>query len=51
MLESNNPDQEDIFKIMIKEEMVWNLIEEAKEYFVRFSDNENRPKELEYIQH
>lgn len=50
VLNPNNPDKEDTFKIMIKEEMVWNLIEEDKEYFAMYSDNGTKPKTLENIQ-
>ncbi|PIC77597.1 hypothetical protein CSV74_05820 [Sporosarcina sp. P19] len=51
VLDSNNPHKEETFKIMIKEKTVWNLVEEGKEYFVRYSDNGNNPRMLEDIQH
>ena len=46
----NDPDKE-IFKIMIEEKMVWNLIEEDKEYFALYSEKGDNPRVLEDIQH
>ena len=46
----NMPNKEETFKIVIKEKMVWNLIEEEVDYFVTYSDNENNPRVLENIQ-
>lgn len=46
----NMPNKEETFKIMIKEEMVWNLIEEEVDYFVMYSNNGNNPRVLENIQ-
>lgn len=47
----NNPNKEETFQIMIKEKMVWNLIEEDKEYFAMYSNKGDRPGVLENIQH
>ena len=47
----NNPNKEETFKIMIKEKMVWNLIEEDKEYFAMYSNKGDNPRMLENIQH
>jgi len=44
------PNKEETFKIMVKEKMIWNLIEEEEEYFIMYSDNENKPRVLEDIQ-
>lgn len=49
--ESNNPNEKETFKIMIKERMVWNLIEEDEEYFARYSNKGDNPRVLENIQH
>ncbi|MFS0690843.1 hypothetical protein AB1K89_16525 [Sporosarcina sp. 179-K 8C2 HS] len=46
----NMPNKEETFKIMIKEKMVWNLIEEEVDYFVTYSNNGNNPRVLENIQ-
>jgi len=46
----NDPDKE-TFKIMIEEKMVWNLIEEDKEYFALYSEKGDNPRVLEDIQH
>lgn len=48
--DSNNPSQEETFKITIEERNVWNLIEEEKEYFIMYSNNGNKPRILENIQ-
>ncbi|MFS0574944.1 hypothetical protein AB1K83_04875 [Sporosarcina sp. 179-K 3D1 HS] len=47
----NNLNKEETFKIMIKEKMVWNLIEEDKEYFAMYSNKGDNPRVLEDIQH
>ncbi|BAQ11759.1 hypothetical protein OXB_3290 [Bacillus sp. OxB-1] len=44
------PNKEETFKIMIKEKMVWNLIEEEVDYFVTYSNKGNNPRVLENIQ-
>lgn len=47
----NNSKKEETFKIMIKEKMVWNLIEKDKEYFAMYSNKGDNPRVLEDIQH
>lgn len=47
----NNQNKEEAFKVMINEEMVWNLIEEDKEYFAMYSEKEDNLRVLENIQH
>ncbi|WP_153730866.1 YajG family lipoprotein [Sporosarcina obsidiansis] len=47
----NNQKKEETFKIIIKEKMVWNLIEEDKEYYAMYSNNGDNPRVLENIQH
>ena len=46
----NDPDKE-TFKITIEEKMVWNLIEEDKEYFALYSEKGDNLRVLEDIQH
>ncbi|WP_413367680.1 hypothetical protein [Lysinibacillus sp. 3P01SB] len=46
----NNQDKEEAFKIMIQEKMVWNLIEEDKEYFALYSEKGDNLRILEDIQ-
>ena len=36
----NNQTRDEAFKVVVKEEMVWNLIEENKEYFSSYSKKE-----------
>ena len=47
----NNQNKEEAFKIVIHEEMVWNLIEEDKEYFAMYSGKGDNLRVLENIQH
>lgn len=47
----NNQNKEEAFKIMIQEKMVWNLIEEDKEYFALYSKKGDNLRVLENIQH
>ena len=47
----NNQNKEEAFKIMIQERMVWNLIEEDKEYFTMYSEKGDNLRVLENIQH
>ena len=47
----NNQDKDEAFKIMIQEKMVWNLIEEDKEYFAMYSTKGDKVSVLENIQH
>lgn len=49
--DSNNQNKEEAFKIVIQEKMVWNLIEEDKEYFARYSKKGDKPSVLENIQY
>ncbi|GKV70073.1 hypothetical protein NCCP2716_25710 [Sporosarcina sp. NCCP-2716] len=46
----NIPNKKEPFKIVVKEKMVWNIIEEEVDYFVTYSDNENNRRVLEDIQ-
>ncbi len=43
----NNQNKEEAFKIVIQEKMVWNLIEERKEYFAMYSKEGDTPSVLE----
>lgn len=47
----NNQNKEEAFKIMIKEKMVWNLIEKDKEYFSLYSKKGDNPWVLENIEY
>ena len=47
----NNQDKEEAFKLMVQEKMVWNLIEEDKEYFALYSEKGDNLRVLEDIQH
>ena len=47
----NNQNKEEAFKIVIHEKMVWNLIEEDKEYFAMYSEKGDNLRVLENIQH
>jgi len=47
----NNQNKKEAFMIMIQEKMVWNLIEEDKEYFARYSKKGDNLRVLENIQH
>ena len=45
-----NQNKEEAYKIMIQEKMVWNLIEEDKEYFALYSKKGDNLRVLENIQ-
>ncbi|WP_144512873.1 hypothetical protein [Bacillus sp. FJAT-22090] len=47
----NNDTEDKAFKIIVNEEMVWNLIEEDKEYFTSYSKEGNEPWILNQIEH
>ncbi|WP_172372446.1 hypothetical protein [Sporosarcina jiandibaonis] len=47
----NNQTKDKAFKVVVKEEMVWNLIEENKEYFSLYSKKGDEPWILEQIEH
>ncbi|MER2006632.1 MAG: hypothetical protein ABS939_04190 [Psychrobacillus sp.] len=47
----NNQTKEEAFKIEVQEEMVWNLIEEDKEYFSLYSKEGDKSWVLEQIEH
>ncbi|MEK5185407.1 hypothetical protein MKY51_09960 [Solibacillus sp. FSL R5-0691] len=47
----NNQTKEEAFKIVVQEEMVWNLIEENKEYFSLYSKEGDKSWILEQIEH
>ena len=47
----NNQTKEEAFKIEVQEEMVWNLIEEDKEYFFLFSKEGDKSWVLEQIEY
>ncbi|MCM3638877.1 hypothetical protein M3152_14335 [Sporosarcina luteola] len=47
----NNETEDVAFKIMVDEVMVWNLIEEDKEYFTTYSKTGNKPWTLIHIEH
>ena len=42
---------EEAFKIVVKEEMVWNLIVEGKEYFSSYGKEGNKPWILQQIKY
>lgn len=46
----NNQTKDETFKIVVKEEMVWNLIEDNKEYFASYSKKGKKPWFLEQIE-
>jgi cupin superfamily acireductone dioxygenase involved in methionine salvage len=46
-----NQKKDEAFKIMIQEKMVWNLIEEDKEYFAMYSKKGDNLRVLENIKH
>ena len=47
----NNQTKEEAFKIVVQEEMVWNLIEEGKEYFSSYSKEGDKSWVIEQIEH
>ena len=47
----NNQNKEEAFKIVIQEEIVWNLIEKDKEYFSLYSKKGGNPWFLEHIEY
>lgn len=47
----NNDTEDRAFKIIVNEEMVWNLIEEDKEYFTSYSKEGNESWILDQIEH
>ena len=47
----NNQTKEEAFKIVVQEEMVWNLIEEDKEYFSSYAKEGDKSWVLEQIEH
>ncbi|WLD92865.1 hypothetical protein [Alkalihalobacillus sp. AL-G] len=47
----NNQTKAEAFKIVVKQEMVWNLIEENKEYFTSYAKEGDNPWFLEQIEH
>lgn len=47
----NNQTKDEAFKVVVKEEMVWNLIEENKEYSSSYSKEGDKTWILEQIQH
>ncbi|WP_042351634.1 hypothetical protein [Bacillus massiliigorillae] len=47
----NNQQKEEAFKILVQEEMVWNLIEEGKEYFAVYAKKDNESWFLQQIEH
>lgn len=47
----NNQTKAESFKILVQEEMVWNLIEENKEYFSLYAKKGDNPWALEQIEH
>ena len=47
----NNQTKEEAFKIVVQEEMAWNLIEEDKEYFSSYAKEGDKPWVLEQIEH
>lgn len=49
--DSNNETQDESFKIVVQEEMVWNLIEENREYFSVYAKKGDQPWTLEQIEH
>ena len=49
--DGNNQKKVEAFKIVVQEEMVWNLIEENKEYFASYSKKGDKSWLLEQIEH
>ena len=47
----NNQTKVQAFKIVVQEVMVWNLIEENKEYFSSYAKKGDKPWVLEQIEH
>ena len=47
----NNQTKEEAFKIVVQEEMAWNLIEEDKEYFSSYAKEGDKSWVLEQIEH
>ncbi|MEH7382267.1 hypothetical protein V7138_17540 [Bacillus sp. JJ1533] len=47
----NNQTKEEAFKIVVQEEMVWNLIEVNKEYFSSYAKEGDKTWILEQIEH
>ena len=47
----NNQTKDEAFKIMVEDEMVWELIEEKKEYFSSYQKEGDQPWILEQIEH
>ena len=47
----NNQTKEESFKIVVQEEMAWNLIEEDKEYFSSYGKEGDKSWVLEQIEH
>ncbi|MCM3619773.1 hypothetical protein M3936_19565 [Sutcliffiella horikoshii] len=47
----NHHAEEEAFKIVIQEEMVWHLIEKNKEYFSSYSKEGDKPWVLDQIEH
>ncbi|WP_274307461.1 hypothetical protein [Solibacillus daqui] len=47
----NNQNKEEAFKIVIQEEMVWNLIKKDEEYFSLYSKKGDNPWILEHIEY
>lgn len=47
----NNQNKEEAFKIIVQDEMVWNLIEEDREYFSMYSKKKEVPWRLAQIEH
>ncbi|AMO85748.1 hypothetical protein B857_00608 [Solibacillus isronensis B3W22] len=47
----NNQTKEEAFKIVVQEKMVWNLIEEDKEYFSFYTKEGDKSWVLEQIEH
>jgi hypothetical protein len=46
----NNQTKAEAFKIVVKEKMVWNLIEEDKKYYSRYRKEGDKPWFLKYIE-
>jgi len=47
----NKQTKEEAFKIIVREEMVWNLIEENSEYFTSYAKEGDDPWILNQIEH
>lgn len=47
----NNHTEDEAFKIIVDEVMVWNLIEENKKYFTTYTKSGNNPWILIQIEH